>query len=253
MNLMEPSVDSSGQKTPDSPEFMDFDLHLEYLIQQDHPRIMNLERKIPQNYSWQRLLSKHFANPAFDLGRDDCEVVLEAGKKVYRIQETRKPTTFYSLLRFLEFFRSNTEKLTQNLNLIEQHYDRVHKTKHENTGLRGLLRKQWTSDMIDNKHEIIAAALQKDTNVDSVLGKLEHLLAENLPVTTRWQYLLQPFMNEVINHINHNLRDGAFNLRMYYPVRTMEDKFKPYYSNAMRYAVELIDAEKITSAFVKRL
>ncbi len=250
---MEPESGVSAAPQPDPPEFIDFDLHLEYLIQQNNPRIMNLERRIPNNYPWQRLLEKHFSNPPFELTRDDCEVVLEAGKKVYRLQETRKPTTFHSLFRFLEFFRANTESLTENLNRIEQHYDRVHKTKHENTGLRGLLRKQWTSEMIDNKHEIIAQALQKDTNVDSVLGKLEQLLAENLPVTSRWQYLLAPFAQEVIQYVNHNLREGAFNLRMYYPVRTMEDKFKPHYSNAMRYAVELLDSARITSAFVKRL
>lgn len=238
---------------PENPEFADFDLHLEYLIQQDHPRIMNLEKRIPPGYPWEILLQKHFANPPFDLGRDDLEVVIEAGKKVFRIAETRKPTTFLSLFRFLELFRRNLRQLEENLARIETQYDRVSKTKHENTGLRGLLRKQWTTEMIENKHEIIAQALKRDTNVDSVMGKLETVLAENLPVTSRWQYMLEPFVREVISHVNQNFKDGAFNLRMYFPVRSMEDKLKPYYSNAMRYVVELMDSVQVTNAVAARL
>ena len=53
--------------------------------------------------------------------------------------------------------------------------------------------------------------------------------------------------------MNANFKDGAFNLRMYYPVRTMEDKLKPYYSNAMRYVVELMDAVTVTSSVAGRL
>ncbi|MCE9599551.1 MAG: hypothetical protein K8S54_16455 [Spirochaetia bacterium] len=240
-------------KKPDLPEFPEFDLHLEYLIQQDHPRIMNLEKPIPAEYPWELLLSKHFANPPFDLDKKDYEVVIEVGKKVFRIQETRKPTTFYSLLRFLEFFRANMHTLHTNLTRIEEKYDQVHKTKHESTGIRGLLRRQWTSEEIDRKHEIIAQAMKRDTNVDSVLSKLETILAENLPVTSRWQYLLEPFVREVIQYINNSMREGPFNLRMYYPVRSMEEKLRPHYSNAMRYAVELIDAVQITTTFLKHI
>jgi hypothetical protein len=234
-------------------EFADFDLHLEYLIQQDHPRIMNLEKRIPPNYPWALLLEKHFGNPPFELTRDDLEVVIESGKKAFRIQETRKPTTFHSLFRFLELFRRSLRQLEDNLAKIETQYDRVSKTKHENTGLRGLLRKQWTTEMIENKHEIIAQSFKRDTNVDSVMEKLQQVLAENLPVTSRWQYILEPFAKEVINYVNANFKDGAFNLRMYYPVRTMEDKLKPYYSNAMRYLVELMDAVTVTTSVAGRL
>lgn len=236
-----------------NPEFADFDLHLEYLIQQDHPRIMNLERRVPPAYPWERLLEKHFGNPPFDLTREDLDVVIESGKKVFRIQETRKPTTFLSLFRFLELFRRSLRQLEDNLAKIESQYDRVSKTKHENTGLRGLLRKQWTTEMIENKHEIIAQSFKRDHNVDSVMEKLQQVLAENLPVTSRWQYLLEPFVKEVITHVNSNLKDNAFNLRMYFPVRSMEDKLKPYYSNAMRYVVELMEAVNVTNSVVARL
>jgi len=40
---------------------------------------------------------------------------------------------------------------------------------------------------------------------------------------------------------------------MYYPVRSMEDKLRPHYASAMRYAVELMEADQITSTFLKHI
>ena len=238
--------------TVSNPELIEFDIHLRRILNINHPRIMNLELKIPPEYPWEELLQKHFAQPPFELTREDYETIIVGKTKLLKIRETRKHTTFFSLLRFLEFFRNRLEMLELNLSRIENQHEKLRKTATEKTGIRGLLRAKWNYDSIANKHIVIQNALNQKTGLENVLKKLETILAQNHNVTSKWQYLIEPFYRKVINYMNANMSGGSFNLRMFVPVKTMEENLAPHYADSMLLAIELDDAVIQTTQFLKR-
>ncbi len=230
-----------------------FDEQMELLIQQNHPRVMSLTSPIPRDYPWQDFLKRHFAQPPFELTSEDYEIMVAGHKRSRRLKETRKPTTFHALFRFLEMFRANLMVLETNLATIEAKYNLVRKTTEETTGVRGLLRNmRWNQEMIEQKHEIIGKALAQKSGLEGIQKRLELILTAALPVTSKWQYMIEPLYYSTIDHINNNFRDDAFNLRLFYPVRAMEEKLKPNYSDAMNLIPELIEMVEITSAFLKK-
>lgn len=230
-----------------------FDQQMELLIQQNHPRVMSLTIPIPRDYPWQEFLKRHFSKPPFELTDEDYEVMVSGHKRSRRLKETRKPTTFYALFRFLEFFRANWTKLEANIANVESKYNLVRKTTEETTGVRGLLRNmRWNQEMIEQKHEIIGKALTQKSGLEDIQKRLEMLLTAAHPVTSKWQYMIEPLYFATIDHINTNFRDDAFNLRLFYPVRAMEEKLKPHYSDAMHLIPELLDMVEITASFLKK-
>ena len=238
--------------TLSNPDFAEFDACLQALLRENHPRIMNLEKPIPKEYPWEQFLHKHFSEPPFELMREDYEVIIVGKHKILKIRDSRKPTTFYSLLRFLEFFRGKLGQLEANLGRIEDKHEQLKRTANESAGIRTILRSQsWNYESISNKHIIVQNALNQKTRLENILKKMETMLAQKFNVTSKWQYLIEPFYKKVIEYINDNFTDGSFNLRMFYPVKTMETKLAPMYSDSMLLAIELNDAVQQTTAFLK--
>lgn len=229
-----------------------FDLQLELLLQKDHPRVMNLEEPIPEDYPWEEFLHRHFSRPPFALEKSDYEWIVQAKSKTLKLRDSRKPTTFHSLLRFLEYFRDMLMRLERNLSLIEQQHDRLKEAAREQVGLRTLLRKKWDYDAIANKHDIMHDALKEKERLESIRHKLESLIADNLNVTSRWQFLIEPFYHASIRFINSHFEDGVFNLRRFYPVRSMEVLLAPHYTEAMDLAIDLAEAVEQTTEFLAR-
>ena len=240
------------ESPPSHSEAERFDLHLELLIQKDHPRVMNLEMPIPADYPWEQLLQKHFSRPGFALEKSDYEWIVQAKSKTLKLRDSRKPTTFYSLLRFLEYFREGLTRLERNLAVIERQHDRLKEAAREEVGLRNLLSKKWDYDSISNKHGVMQDALKKRDRLDGIRQKLQTLLADNLNVTSRWQFLIEPFYRDTIRFINSHFEEGVFNLRRFYPVRSMEVLLTPHYAEAMELAIDLTEAVAQTGDFVAR-
>ena len=237
---------------PTLTEAQRFDLHLELLIQKNHPRIMNLEIPLPTDYPWEQLLQRHFSKPAFVLEKSDYEWIVQSKAKTLKLRDSRKPTTFYSLLRFLEYFRDHLSRLERNLAVIEEQHDRLRDAARDQIGIRSLLRKKWDYDSISNKHGVMQEALKQKEQLDGIRHKLEVLLADNLNVTSRWQFLIEPFFRDTAKFINSHFEDGSFNLRRFYPVRSMEVLLAPHYTEAMELAIDLSEAVAQTNEFMAK-
>lgn len=249
---MEQNSDTKDPANPPISARERFDLHLELLIQKNHPRIMNLEQTIPMDYPWEAFLQTHFSKPSFVLERTDYEWVVQGKSKTLKLRDSRKPTTFYSLLRFLEYFRTSLVQLERNLAVIEQQHDKLRQTAREQVGIRNLFGRKWDYETISNKHEVMADALRQKSRLDGVRHKLETILADNLNVTSRWQFLIEPFFAATVTYINTHFEDGSFNLRRFYPVRSMETLLAPHYEEAMELAVDLNEAVTQTTEFLGR-
>lgn len=245
--------DSEHNELGEESRFARFDLHLELLIQKNHPRIMNLEMKIPEDYPWEEMLQKHFSNPPFTLSQEDYELHLVGKKKITKLRDARKPTTFFSLLRFLEFFRYNLVELERNLRLIESQHEKLKTTANEQVGLRTLLKSSdWGYSSIADKHNIIGRAVERKSRLEDVVKRLENILSRNLNITSRWQYMIEPFYRMVVERINSSFVDNSFNLKTFYPVKTLEETLDPYYSEAMELAIDLNEAVHQTAHMLKQ-
>jgi len=252
MNSQEIEAEFEEAPSPISEKFSKLDVHLQLLIQENHPRVMNLEKTIPSEYPWEDFLRRHFATPPFDLTREDYEYVIVGKYKTLKIKDSRKPTTFYSLLRFLEFFRSSLVRLETNLHKIEEKHEKLKRAANERIGIKALLRsREWSYDNISNKHNIVQDALKEKMQIDVFVKKLETMLSQNHNITSRWQFLIEPFYSKVIELINEGIdQDSAFNLRMFFPVKTIEKKLQPYYTDSMNLAIELNEAVIQTGDFL---
>jgi len=250
--MLERSLKIEPDVNSDDDEFIELDNHIRNLIAKNHPRIMNLEIQIPYNYHWENFLNKHFADPPFTITREDYEYHIVGKTKTKKVKDSRQPTTFYSLLRFIEYFRKSLLILENNLKQIEAHYERLKNTARDRTSVRGLLlNMSWSYESISNKHNIYQKSFNQKESLEGMMGTIEPLLADNLNITSRWMHLLKPMYLQVIKHINNNFVEGAFNLRMFYPLKTLSAHMAPYYTDAMSFAVDLNEGLYQTTLFIK--
>lgn len=250
----ESSISSNYAPAGELSKYLELDHHIQNLIAKNHPRIMILEKPIPDDYPWQDFLRKHFAEPPFTLSREDYEYFIVGNAKIMRVKESRRPTTFYSLLRFIEYFRTSLQRLEKNLAVLETKYEQIQKTSREKCSLRGLLKNQnWDYDSISNKHNILKQTMDQKAILDEIQKKIGPHLENGLNITSRWQHMIEPMYQAAINFINNNFTDTGFNLRMFYPLKAMEMNMTPYYIDAMKYAVDLNEAIIQTDILKKNL
>jgi len=197
----------------------DFDLHFEIVTNDRSYRVANLLRKIPIDYPLEDFLGKHFSSPPFELLPGDCERALLGGVSKWQIRESRKPSTFFSLFRFLEFFRISLLGLKQEMTLLGQLREKVNfETKNQET---------------------TPLAEGRGVKLENAKRVLEVIHTRAKLISDRSDQVIELFYRKVVSIANASFKNGAFNLYHLYPVKTMAMKFFPHYDEAMILAIEM--------------
>ena len=242
-----------------------FATHLHELTaqyQSDHStQNLFLEMPIPFHFPYRDVLQEYFSEIPFQVKSTDFEMFLDAQqRKGYTLKDGRRPITFISLFRFLEYYRQQIDDLEGNVKKIKARYQDV-------TGaplLRKVLievlgRKAWTQDDFDRKQERFQEMTKYRQRQNILENYLKQILTNSEPVLVELKALNQNLYARAINVINeawHNAPEGKtprFDLKKRYPARKMSEILEPHYRRAMSLTIRLRNSVQVTSFVVKKL
>ncbi len=106
-------------------EVLEFDEHFQALIEKAKDRnlrIIKLEKSIPEIYEkeMELFLKKFFENDPFELKNEDLEEIFVNGKNIKQIKQDRRPSTYWSLFRFLELHRQKLSDIKQDISHLAE-------------------------------------------------------------------------------------------------------------------------------------
>ncbi|MBK8397076.1 MAG: hypothetical protein IPL26_17820 [Leptospiraceae bacterium] len=217
---------------------MEFDETFKALLLQNkenpETNILKLETPIPESYedSMETFLEKFFVGDPFDIKPEDLEVVLMGSVKVKKLKSNRRPSTFLSILRFIELYRQLFKSINSDLNRLASCY-------------RGIL--------------------TKDSNDPKLTELKNKVLAEVFSagrILKKWNPQLDQFYRKTILAMNNSLVDtdstngnkkGVINLRKTYSESYLNLTFKPHYEDLINFCIICIayssKLKKITTEY----
>lgn len=232
-----------------------FDQHFTELIEQykHNPSIRQLwlKRKIPEEYNYENFLSTYFSDIPLNLTADDFQVFQAGRQKVVSMKEERRPRTFISILRFLEYYRRNVDLLFRNLKIISEKYFSLKDINEPRDIIKKMITsKDWTQEDYNNKSQIFSRIHIKDPKIEVILKKLAGTIISSDTVSAQWWDLIKRFYLQSIRYINGNVIEDedsetsagnpCFNLKKVYAPKDLEKILPEYYLQAMDRSYELL-------------
>lgn len=107
---------------------MDFDDLFKNLLEKNKDahdsRILKLEFPIPAKYesNMDEFLEKFFSNDPFEIKPQDLETFITPGGNIKKLKFDRRPSTFLSILRFLELYRQQLKSIKSDLSKLATCY-----------------------------------------------------------------------------------------------------------------------------------
>lgn len=201
---------------------MEFDDKFKELLTQNKEvqdsRILKLDCPIPQKYetAMDQFLEKFFGSDPFDIKSQDLETLVTPNGKIKKLKFDRSPSTFLSLLRFLELYRQQFKSIKSDLSILANFYKRFE-----------------SNELTDTLHTGIKD--QIFTNMQSA-GKL----------LNKWKPQVEQLFQLAVANINFIFSEsestlgagkGFVNLRKVYSEGYLNLTFKPYYENTVNFCI----------------
>ncbi len=243
-----------------------FAAHLKELVAayKADPNVANLflEMPVPFHFHYRDVLKEYFSEIPYLVKGTDFEMFIDPQqRKGYTLKDGRKPVTFISMFRFLEFYRQQIDLLESSVQKIKTRYRDV-------TGaplLRQVLievlgRKAWTQDDFDHKQERFQEMARYRARQTILENYLKQILTNSEPVLVEWKALNQNLYAKAVNIINDSWRDETtpdkaprFDLKKRLAPKKMEELLAPHYRRAMLLTIRLKNSVQVTSFVVKKL
>lgn len=237
-----------------------FDAHFRNLIlkyrQNPNIRMLPLQEPIPAGYPYDQFLENYFSEIPYQFHFEDFDSVVSGKeKRMHVLKYDRRPKTFISLFRFLEFFRARIKILAL---IYERYSDQFFEIKDNIDSINPvrnlLIGYEWTQEDFNQKSLIFECSNLQRSQLQKKSKELEEILINAEPMVTLWRYNMENLFLESRNFINENMKSGTgqgmdsfaarqgstFNLKHPYRVKDLETLLETF-APAMIQAHSLIE------------
>ena len=204
---------------------MEFDEIFKHLldVNKDAPdsRILKLECPIPQKYetAMNEFLEKFFVNDPFEIKPQDLETFITPTGKIKKLKFDRRPSTFLSILRFLELYRQQLKKIQGNLSILASCYKKFE-----------------SNDLFDPVNSVLKNEI------------FSHLLSAGR-LLKKWNPQVEQLYKITLTNINLAITEseaingrgkGFVNIRKIHSEGYLNLTFHPYYVNMINFCIMCI-------------